>query len=90
MNKTYQRQFDKIKKIKDMSEDEFAEKYTNSIPDECSLKTLKQHVDMLGLCWSVTSSFDEDIKPSCGKFCEFSKNYDEKEFLRLLERMKNE
>ena len=31
--------------------------YQNAIPHACKLKTVQEHMDALGLCWSITYGY---------------------------------
>jgi uncharacterized cysteine cluster protein YcgN (CxxCxxCC family) len=43
--------------------------YEASIPEECSYRTLKDHLEMM-LCWGLVSSIEQGKKMNCGSCCE--------------------
>lgn len=38
--------------------------YQNAIPHFCKLRTVQEHIDVLGLCWSITNGFIQKANQS--------------------------
>lgn len=45
--------------------------YQAAIPDCCVLRTTKEHVDVIALCWGLTSAIAAKHEMHCGS-CEFA------------------
>lgn len=71
-------------KNNELTDEEFERKYTKAIPDECTLRTFKQHEEII-LCWSLLRCVENgDTISPCGELCEFSKNFNQEKLMKLI------
>jgi hypothetical protein len=60
-----------------MSDDKVnSEQYEKAIPACCKFRTMREHYEILMLCWGVLAAIQDGVSMNCGE-CEFATRKDE-------------